>query len=125
MYGTNKFKIAFVTFILIFLFMICAMYSTTKDQAESTKKQREATETIKLENEKISQTASEKRRELDDLRSQIETLNNKVESLQSSSSNFKCRVQGVLSNGQVDSVSTEVALQEAKNGEEIVLICSY
>ena len=104
--------------------MIAAIYTNTKDQVQINQQQKEQVQNMETVEEKKLQKSNN--REIEELRQEVETLSQKIDNIQSSStSNFKCRIQGILNNNQVDSATTEEAIQAARNGEEIVFVCTY
>ena len=136
MHGFNKFRAITVGFILMFIFVIAAMYSNTKDITEQ--KMKEAgfpkTQNAATQNYNNNNLKNDINNTTDN--SEIEMLENRVEKLESTignlsseiitrkNSELNCQIRGILDNGDVIPLSSQEAIEEANmNNREIVITC--
>ncbi len=134
MESMNKFKILTIIVIAMFLFVIAAIYSNTKDATSL--KQKSNLETVKNEIKDEIQTdnveISQNNETLQDLTTQIENLNRRVDELSQrtngssdGSTALTCRIIGVMGDTGVEQLTEEAALQEARvNNRQVVITCS-
>ena len=118
--GLNKFKILTIVFLCMFVFVIAAIYTNTKEVTEN---KTNANQKIKEENE-ISQDNSS----LQDLSIKVDVLTKRLDELQNgnSSNKLNCQVQGIMDGDRIEQLTQEAAMQEAKeNNRELVLTCRY
>lgn len=131
MESMNKFKILTIIFICLFVFVVGAIYSNTKDVST-------AKSQIKTENADAVTNAENtvQVNENQDLVSQIDMLNRRVDELneklnnvsgeKANSTGLNCRIYGNLTSNGVEQLSPETAVQEAKiNNSELVLTCTF
>ncbi len=131
MEGLNKFKVLTIVFLCMFVFVIAAIYTNTKDVSEN-----KTQETQKLQEEQVrDQIASESNNissdnaQLQELSMRLDNLTQRLDEMNSSSSGkrLNCNIQGVLDeNSNIEQLTQDAALQEAQNnGKELVLTCSF
>jgi len=136
MEGLNKFKVLTVVIILMFIFVVAAIYTNTKDVSEGKIKVKNAAEKEQFRNDiRSDMTSSENasNTEVGDLARQVEMLNRRLDEMRSkidengdNSSNGSCNVYGIVTENGVEQLSVSAALQEARdNGRELVLTCSF
>lgn len=131
MESINKFKMWTIIFLCMFVFVIAAIYTNTKDVSENKNQQVQ-----KLREEKFSEQVADENiaavsdnAQLQELSMRIDNLTQRVDEMNSSSRGKKlnCSIQGVLDeNSNIEQLTQDAALQEAENsGKEIVLTCSF
>ncbi len=131
MEGLNKFKVLTVVFLCMFVFVIAAIYTNTKDASEN-----KTQEAQKLQEEQVRDNMAEENNDisqdsaqLQELSMRIDNLTQRVDEMNSSSNGKKlnCNIQGVLDeNSNIEQLTQDAALQEAQNsGKELVLTCSF
>lgn len=131
MESMNKFKVLTIIFICLFVFVVGAIYSNTKD-VSNVKSQ------AKTENAEVPANAENtvQVNENQDLVSQIDMLNRRVDELNeklnnasganANSTGLNCRIYGSLTPNGVEQLTPESAIQEAKvNNSELVLTCTF
>jgi len=140
MESMNKFKVLTVVVICLFLFVIGAIYSNTKDAAID--KQKEKGQEVKTEiqtnlnNENTN--INENKQTIEDLTNQITMLNTRVDELNekvdnassdfsaSTSGKLNCKIVGMVGDNGIEKLSPEAAVQEAEvNNREIVVTCRF
>ena len=133
----NKFRVITAGFILMFVFVVAAMYTNTKDITEQ--KVKEAGGTVKQNvnpydfnkkkfknNEQMNLTDEN---EVSQLEKRITYLENsianiKTEMASNKRSNLNCQIRGILDNDEVVPFSPRDAIDEANmNNREIVITC--
>lgn len=128
--GLNKFKILTVVFLCMFVFVIAAIYTNTKEVSEN---KTNANQKIKVEQRKNAINSEENEisqdnASLQDLSIKIDVLTKRLDELQNgnSSNSMHCQVQGIMDGDRVEQLTQEAAMQEAKeNNRELVLTCKY
>ena len=127
MESMNKFKVLTVVIVCMFIFIIAAIYSNTKDVATSKT----------LPNKKVLSTDNNQRVEgvkrdssVEYLETQLEFLNKRVDELSqrdnSVSGGLTCKIIGVSTPDGILRLSQDAALEEAKNsGYDLVVTCSF
>ena len=116
--GLNKFKILTIVFLCMFVFVIAAIYTNTKEVTEQNKND------MNEEENEISQDNSS----LQDLSIKVDVLTKRLDELQNgnSSNKLNCQVQGIMDGDRIEQLTQEAAMQEAKeNNRELVLTCRY
>lgn len=123
MEGLNKFKVLTIAFICMFVFVVAAIYSNTKDA------------TIKKEKQKAEQMANREgnnisvdNAQLEELYIKVNELNKSVEelNLQKSGNNVNCEIRGIMGDNGLEELTIDAALQEARdNGRELVMGCHF
>lgn len=127
MESINKFKALTIIIVCMFVFIIAAIYSNTKDVA-GTKTQQKA-ENISNQNDKRN-VQQKQDTSVEYLESQFNILNKRVDELSekvsSEDSGVTCKIIGVANSEGITRLSQEEALEDARdNGSEIVITCSF
>lgn len=123
MEGLNKFKVLTIAFICMFVFVVAAIYSNTKDATMKKQKQK-AEQTANREGDNISVDNAQ----LEELYIKVNELNKSVEelNLQKSGNNVNCEIRGVMGDNGLEELTIDAALQEARdNGRELVMGCHF
>ncbi|MBQ8458803.1 hypothetical protein IJ541_01725 [bacterium] len=132
MESMNKFKVLTIIVICMFLFVVAAIYSNTKDATQGKMKNKEkiAKEQLKDDLKTQVQNGAENSANITDLRNQLNMLNQRIDDLStqvnnSGSQSLNCRIYGSLTGGGIEQLSPEAAIQEARvNNNEIIIACS-
>lgn len=129
----NKFKMLTIIFLCLFVFVIAAIYTNTKDASEVKIKENNQQKfdhaKEQIQNSQYAQNNNNS--EIDNLTVQIEELNNKVNNLINntySNSHMNCQILGIMdSNGEsIEMLSNSAALDEAQNnGRTLALGCNF
>lgn len=123
MEGLNKFKVLTIAFICMFVFVVAAIYSNTKDATMKKEKQK-AEQTANREGDNISVDNAQ----LEELYIKVNELNKSVEelNLQKSGNNVNCEIRGIMGDNGLEELTIDAALQEARdNGRELVMGCHF
>lgn len=123
MEGLNKFKVLTIAFICMFVFVVAAIYSNTKDATMKKEKQK-AEQMANRESDNISVDNAQ----LEELYIKVNELNKSVEelNLQKSGNNVNCEIRGVMGDNGLEELTIDAALQEARdNGRELVMGCHF
>lgn len=123
MEGLNKFKVLTIAFICMFVFVVAAIYSNTKDATIKKEKQK-AEQMANREGDNISVDNAQ----LEELYIKVNELNKSVEelNLQKSGNNVNCEIRGVMGDNGLEELTIDAALQEARdNGKELVMGCHF
>ena len=123
MEGLNKFKVLTIAFICMFVFVVAAIYSNTKDATMKKEKQK-AEQMANREGDNISVDNAQ----LEELYIKVNELNKSVEelNLQKSGNNVNCEIRGVMGDNGLEELTIDTALQEARdNGRELVMGCHF
>ena len=123
MEGLNKFKVLTIAFICMFVFVVAAIYSNTKDATMKKEKQK-AEQMANREGDNISVDHAQ----LEDLYIKVNELNKSVEelNLQKSGNNVNCEIRGIMGDNGLEELTIDAALQEARdNGRELVMGCHF
>ena len=123
MEGLNKFKALTIAFICMFVFVVAAIYSNTKDATMKKEKQK-AEQMANREGDNISVDNAQ----LEELYIKVNELNKSVEelNLQKSGNNVNCEIRGVMGDNGLEELTIDAALQEARdNGRELVMGCHF
>lgn len=123
MEGLNKFKVLTITFICMFVFVVAAIYSNTKDATMKKEKQK-AEQMANREGDNISVDNAQ----LEELYIKVNELNKSVEelNLQKSGNNVNCEIRGIMGDNGLEELTIDAALQEARdNGRELVMGCHF
>lgn len=131
----SKFKVLTIAFLLMFVFVIAAIYTNTKDVTESKMKinQQSQNESIESQTQKEQSNSnfdSNSDYRLNEMSSRIDDLASRIDNLQNNTSQngsgMNCKIEGILSDGNIVPISSEEALQEARvNNKEVVMTCSF
>ena len=131
MNGLNKFKILTITFLCMFVFVIAAIYTNTKEVTENKTNAKNEIKNEQNKDNEISEEneVSQDNSKLQDLSIKVDVLTQKVNDLQNggnSSAQLRCQVQGIMDGDRIEQLSQEAAMQEAKdNNRELVMTCHY
>ncbi len=123
MEGLNKFKVLTIAFICMFVFVVAAIYSNTKDATMKKEKQK-AEQMANREGDNISVDNAQ----LEELYIKVNELNKSVEelNLQKSGNNVNCEIRGVMGDNGLEELTIDAALQEARdNGRQLVMGCHF
>lgn len=123
MEGLNKFKVLTIAFICMFVFVVAAIYTNTKDATVKKEKQK-AEQMANREGDNISVDNAQ----LEELYIKVNELNKSVEelNLQKSGNNVNCEIRGVMGDNGLEELTIDAALQEARdNGRELVMGCHF
>ncbi|DAA83049.1 MAG TPA: hypothetical protein DCS44_05950 [Cyanobacteria bacterium UBA10660] len=123
MEGLNKFKVLTIAFICMFVFVVAAIYSNTKDATIKKEKQK-AEQMANREGDNISVDNAQ----LEELYIKVNELNKSVEelNLQKSGNNVNCEIRGIMGDNGLEELTIDAALQEARdNGRELVMGCHF
>lgn len=123
MEGLNKFKVLTIAFICMFVFVVAAIYSNTKDATMKKEKQK-AEQMANREGDNISVDNAQ----LEELYIKVNELNKSVEelNLQKSGNNVNCEIRGIVGDNGLEELTIDAALQEARdNGRELVMGCHF
>lgn len=121
--GLNKFKVLTIAFICMFVFVVAAIYSNTKDATMKKEKQK-AEQMANREGDNISVDNAQ----LEELYIKVNELNKSVEelNLQKSGNNVNCEIRGIMGDNGLEELTIDAALQEARdNGRELVMGCHF
>lgn len=132
MESMNKFKILTIVVICMFLFVVAAIYSNTKDvtqgklESKNQPIQEQGNNNVKSEDDT---DAGNLMTEIQVLHKRIDELNERVAGQEEASqglSSLKCNIYGSMTPNGIEQLSPEAAVQEAKaNNNEIVITCSF
>lgn len=130
MEGLNKFKVLTIVFLCMFVFVIAAIYTNTKEVTDNKTQSKEHAQNEQINNEVSSgqNYISQDNEQLQELALRVDNLNRRLDEMNSSSggTRLNCSVQGVLNGDSIEQLTQEAAMQEAKvNGKEIVMLCSF
>lgn len=130
--GLNKFKVLTIIFLCMFVFIIAAIYTNTKEVTENKTQLNHKISNEQIKDKIISgeNIISQDNSQLQDLSLKVEQLSRRIDEIANSrnsdGTNLNCRVQGVMDGDRVEQLSQEAAMQEAKvNNKELVMTCSF
>ena len=127
----NKFQIFTVAFLLMFIFVVGAIYTNTKEVAESKMQASQAvknseTNTYYKYQKTLSESENEKIKNLSQRVGMLEERLNNYDKEGKEVTGIKCRIQGILDGDEVISLTQADAIQEAQyNGKELVMLCGF
>lgn len=128
MFELNKFKIATLFFVLIFVFAIAAMYSNTKDIVNEKNGYTKSEQNYRQE-QKSSKDNNINSNEIVKLKNRISDLEQKVSDITDNENDIdrlNCRIQGYMSGDILVPVSESESLREAReNDKELVMLCTF
>lgn len=121
MESMNKFKVLTVIIICMFLFIVAAIYSNTKDASINKVQQKKLSTDYDKQKASLNNDVN-----VSELQNQIEFLNKRVDDLSvNSSSGLTCKIIGVSTGEEIFKLTQDEAIEEARNsGAEIVITCS-
>ena len=123
MESMNKFKVLTVVIVCMFLFVIAAIYSNTKDVSNSkAKKSSELSTDYKQKTEVVQSNKN-----TEDLQRQIDFVNQRLDELSGKSDvsyGLNCKIIGVKTPEGIVKLSPDEAVEEARSvGSELVITC--
>ncbi len=131
MEGLNKFKVLTITIVLLFVFVVAAIYSNTKDATQLKTKNSANIEKSNLKKDIQSErnNFSDNSGDISELQTSLGNLNARVDELSNrleETHNGTCKIYGILRDNEVEKLSSEAAIQEARdNDRELVMTCSF
>ena len=126
MESMNKFKVLTIVVICLFVFVIAAIYTNTKEAAVKKQQvQKEHVESKEVKEVEYSDKDFAKVVEdLSSLNRKVDDLTNRVNNNEASTNTVKCKILGTLSDGGVEELSSDAAIQDAKiNNNPLVITC--
>ncbi len=128
MEGLNKFKVLTIAFICMFIFVVAAIYSNTKDATINKEKQKAVQTENRVKNDEDNLSIDNA--QMEELYIKVNELNKKVEDMSmlqnAGNHNINCQIRGIVGDNGVEELSSDTALQEARdNGKELVLGCHF
>ncbi len=133
MENLNKFKVLTIVLICMFVFVVAAIYSNTKDA--TTNRMLTKTEIENAQNKTTNQNETETTTSgnIEDLTAQMEFLNKRIDELSekvnnpsNSSIGLNCKLIGSMTENGIEQLSEEAIIQEAKdNNRDMVITCSF
>ena len=127
----SKFQITTVIFLLMFVFVVGAIYSNTKEAADRKLNANNAMQQRVQENYNYEQSAiNENNSQIQDLTNRIDELSQQIASLKNirlqERSNIKCQVFGIATSGGFIRLTPQEAITEARNnGSDLVMTCNF
>lgn len=141
MESLNKFKILTIIFLCMFVFIVAAIYTNTKDVSTGKMKLKNEAENAQVQEDinAENQNNIQNTNELTNMAMQIDNLNKRVDELtlklnntdpnavsSGSSTGLNCRIIGALTPEGIEQLTAEAAVQEAKvNNRELAIACSF
>ena len=123
MESMNKFKVLTIVIVCMFLFVIAAIYSNTKDVSNGKAKKTIESSTEHKQKPEVVQS----NRNTEDLQRQIDFVNQRIDEISSkseSSYGLNCKIIGVKTSEGILKLSPAEAVEEARNeGSELVITC--
>lgn len=126
MEGLNKFKVLTIAFICMFIFVVAAIYSNTKDA--TIKKEKQKAEQLENRQNSDGENISVDNAQLEELYIKVNELNKRFEelNLQKAGNSVNCQIRGVMGENGLEELTMDAALQEAReNGKELVMGCHF
>lgn len=126
----NKFKVITMVFILLFVFVVAAIYTNTKDVAmEKMNPNGDVVESNEY-NHDYENSGSVATADIRDLTGRVLKLESKVAKISDKGSErdskLNCSIQGVMSGDILVPLSDSEALKDAReNGKDLVMLCSF
>lgn len=123
MESINKFKVLTVVILCLFVFVVGAIYTNTKD--ESIKKGEPIVKIDKNYRPTDQQNLNDVARQVEILARRVEDLSDKM-SDGSSDDSLNCKIYGTMDYNGIKRMSSYDAIQDAKrNNSSVVLTCSF
>lgn len=132
MENLNKFKILTIVLVCMFVFVVAAIYSNTKDattnrmltQTEKENAQNQTTNSA--ETTTVSGNVDDLAAQIDFLNKRIDELSEKLNNPSGSAIGLNCKLVGTMTENGIEELTEEAAIQEAKiNNREMVITCSF
>lgn len=129
----SKFRLITVAIILMFIFVVAAIYTNTKDAANNIKNQEQEIKIneIPQQEEEAVQEISETEKQLQNLMERIDYLEKKVaqppEPQQTAQTQgVRCDIKGIIVNNRIVPLSAQDAVNESKNnGNDVLIVCNF
>lgn len=129
MEGLNKFKILTIIFLCMFVFVIAAIYTNTKEVTENKANQKIKNEQMTGDMNQSENSINQNNSELSELSERVEMLTRRMDEMSdqnADSTRLNCRIEGVLEGDRIEQLSQDAAMQEARmNSKELVMTCSF
>lgn len=133
MENLNKFKILTIVLICMFVFVVAAIYSNTKDATTSRMLTKTEIEQKQQEVNNSNTNTVAPTGNVQDLTAQLEFLNKRVDELSekvnnpsNSSIGLNCKLIGSMTENGIEQLSEDAIIQEAKdNNRDMVISCSF
>lgn len=129
MEGLNKFKILTIIFLCMFVFVIAAIYTNTKEVTENKANQKIKNEQMTGDMNQSENSINQNNSELSELSERVEMLTRRMDEMSdqnADSTRLNCRIEGVLEGNRIEQLSQDAAMQEARmNSKELVMTCSF
>ncbi len=127
MESMNKFKVLTIVVICLFVFVIAAIYTNTKEASIKKEKQNSAkqetvaeTKTVEYADEEFAGVV----KNLDTLNRKVDELTDRINNSEASENVAKCKILGTLTDDGVQETSPNDAIQDAKdNSVPLVVTC--
>lgn len=128
----SKFQITTIIFLLMFVFVIGAIYTNTKDAAN--KKLNENKNNIQ---QRVQDNYNHEQNIIYENNNQIQNLSNRIDDLSQQvnilnkaklqeRSNVKCRIYGIATpNGFIQLTPSEAIAEARNNGTDLVMTCTF
>lgn len=129
MHNLNKFKMFTIIFICMFVFVVAAIYTNTKEASENKIKGNQ--QNTEQKTDVVSNEGTVDNSQIENLSMRVDELSQRINQItgnpeEMDNNRMKCNIQGVIDGDRIEELSPETSIQEAKiNGKEIVLICSF
>lgn len=121
MESMNKFKVLTIVILCMFIFVIAAMYSNTKDAS----KKGEGPKIDKTYMANTSENLNDVAKQVNVLNRRVDELNDKLSAGSSDENELKCKIYGTMSYEGIEKMPSADAIEDAKNtGSAIVLTCT-
>lgn len=138
MESMNKFKVLTIIVICMFLFVVAAIYSNTKDatQGKLETKNQAANERLEKNIKSNLESSVQNNGNLSNVAVEFEMLNKRIDELGErvtqqeqvlkGGTGLNCQIYGSMTQNGVEQLTPESAIQEAKvNNNDIVITCSF
>lgn len=121
MESMNKFKVLTIIILCMFIFVIAAMYSNTKDAS----KKGDAPKIDKMYMANTSENLNDVAKQVSIINRRIDEINDRLAENDSQDGDLKCKIYGIMSYDGIEKMSSADAIEDAKNtGSTIVLTCT-
>ncbi len=134
MEGLNKFKVLTVIVVFMFLFVVAAIYTNTKDASQGKVEVKNQAQAEKFKEDIKADVAnsSANSEDVQNVNVEVHNLNMRIDSLSARIDQIEagtkpsCYVYGVMGDNGVEQLSAESAISEARdNNRELVMNCSF
>jgi len=131
MEGLNKFKVLTIAVVLLFLFVVAAIYTNAREASRLKMKTKANVEKANLQKNMKADMAeiSDNSTDIENLNNQIQMLNQRLDETHEQMQSLtrgNCRIYGIMTENGPEELSVESSVQEAQNnGRELILTCSF